>query len=441
MNHSHPPMPPGPHRGNLIMGNALEFGHAPLQYMKSLAHDYGGIAYFHLMTTPSYLVSDPDLVHEVLVQKADKFHKQELTKKMLKHFLGSELLLSETDVWRRQRRLMQPAFHSRHIESFAQMMVDSTLTMLKGWHPGDHRDAQEEMIALTLRIISQVIFHSDVEEQTHELRQTFTELNELMMGRMRLPLPIPEWLPTAQHIHERKALDVADKLIHDKLAERRASSEEKSDLLSMLLMAKDENGEGMNDHQVRDELMTFVFAGHETTALALTWAFYALSQNPQVETRMLEEMTTAFGNGTPTLGDVSKLPYTEMFNPPVWLFGRDVVDTVELGGYSLSRGSTILISPHVMHHNPQYFPEPERFDPERFSAEHEEQRHKFAYVPFSSGPRVCIGNSFALLEARLLLATIVPRYHLKLVEGHRVETEVLMTQHVKGGLQVELVPR
>jgi cytochrome P450 len=391
----------------------------------------------------------PDDVHDVLVKRASKFYKPRQTKTIFNRFLGNGLIVSDGDFWKRQRKLAQPAFHTRRIEAYAQTMVEYTHKLMDGWHDGEARDADQEMMKLTMSIVAKTLFDADVSGDADEIGAAMTVIQEIVNKQFNSLLPpLPEWIPTQENRREHKAVEALDRVIGRIINERRASGEDKGDLLSMLLLAEDENGERMTDSQVRDEAMTLFLAGHETTSNALTWTWYLLSQHPEVEAKLHDELAIVLGGRAPTLADLGQLKYTEMIikeslrlYPPAWGFSREPLEDVEVGGYTLEKGKPVFVIPYIQHRDPRWFDTPERFLPERWGEGLEERLPKNAYIPFGGGPRICIGNSFALMEARLLLATIAQQYRLTLKPGYTVTPEPLITMRVKGGLPVTLHAR
>jgi cytochrome P450 len=420
-----------------------------LDYLTDLKNTYGDVVRMRYGPFPLYMLYHPDDVHEVLVKQAAKFYKPRLTKSVFNRFLGNGLIVSDGDFWKRQRKLAQPAFHARRIESYAQVMVDYAQRMLDGWQDGQTRDIDQEMMKLTMSIVARTLFDADVSGDAEAVGRAMTVIQQIANQQFNSVIPpLPEWIPTTQNRRERQAVEALDRVLARIVNERRASGEDTGDLLSMLLLAEDENGERMTDQQVRDEAMTLFLAGHETTSNALTWTWYLLSQHPEIETKLHDELTIVLGGRAPTLNDLPQLKYTEMvvkesmrLYPPAWGISREPLEDVEIGGYTLEKGKPVFIVPYVQHRDSRWFDEPERFLPERWEEGFEERLPRYAYMPFGGGPRVCIGNSFAMMEARLLLATIAQHVRLSLRPGYKVEPEPMITLRVKGGLPMTLHAR
>jgi cytochrome P450 len=402
---------------------------------------------------PGFLLNNPDLLYEVLVKQADKFQKPPLFKKVFASAFGNGLFLSEGDFWKRQRRLAQPAFHHKRIQAYAAGMVNHTQRLLEAWQDGQLRQIDAEMHTLTLKIVVDALFNTDITPLADAFGTAMTELGAVMTEQALDPLKAmsPEWLPTSISQRKTQATAKLDAIVYGLIGERRRSGVDTGDLLSMFLLAADEEtGERMNDRQVRDEVMTMFIAGHETTALTLTWALVLLAQHPAVAAKLHAELEQVLGNRPPTLADLGHLPYTEMIvkevlrlYPPAWILFRQPLTRVELDDYYLPKGAVISITPYAVHRHPQYYPQPEQFLPERFSPDEsgeplEKRLPRFAYLPFGGGPRICIGNNFAMIEARLLLATIAQRYRLQLPPGHQVEVNPLATLGFKNSVPMQV---
>jgi cytochrome P450 len=354
------------------------------------------------------------------------------------------------DFHRRQRRLVQPAFHANRIASYAGVMVDYTLDRMAGWRPGAVLDIDDVMMRLTMDIVSKTLFDAEVSSQANEVGEAINTLQALTVEDFKAGYMLPVWVPTRRNRQIRRATRSVDVTVNQFIRDRRESGEDKGDLLSMLLMAQDEDdGSVMTDRQVRDEAATLFAAGHETTSNALTWTWYLLSQNPHVERKLHDELDRVLGGRPPALADLKDLSYTEMvvkealrLYPPAWvLMNRISFEPIQLNGFRIDPGDWIWVCPYITHRNPGYFADPERFDPERFAPQRESELPRYSYIPFGGGPRVCIGNSFAMMEARLVLATIAQKYRLEMVPGQQVVPEPEITLRTRNGLKVELVER
>ena len=401
--------------------DALEFG-------LGIARQFGDIAHYQLGPLHVYQLSHPDLARQVLVEQAEKFHKPKLIKRAFRPFAGEGLLTSDGAAWRQQRKLLQPAFHHRQLAAYSEVMVAQAMRLVESFAGGETRDIGAEMARVTMNVVVNTLFGADLPREIREIGRSMRAVLEAANRRMNSVVQIPYWVPTPRNLRERRALAGLDGLFHLIIQMRRRSGERHDDLLSALLAATDEdNGHAMSDQQLRDEMMTLFLAGHETTANTLTWTWFLLSQHPEVEAKLLQESQSVLGGGLPALADLPNLPYTEMvireamrLCPPAPGVAREPVEDVTLGGYRVSQGSLISVNTYAMHRDARFFPDPLRYDPERFSPGWEERIPRYAYLPFGGGPRICIGNAFAMMEARLILATVAPRYRF-ILEGSPAE--------------------
>lgn len=418
-----------------------------LRFMLKNARQYGQFYAIWIGDTPIYVVSDPALVHEILVERAKEFHKAALVRHAVGALVGNGLFLNEGDFWRRQRKLAQPAFHHQRIEAYGATMVQQTLDLLADWQPGATRDIAEEMTKLTLGIVNKTLFNVDVRDQANHIGALMTTILAGAEDRINNYDPIWGRLLRTKQRREAAAMQELFAIIEGIIADHRRQDTDNGDLLSMLLAARDDEGNPMREQQLRDEVITLFVAGHETTANALAWAFYLVAKHPEVEAKLLQEIATLQGN-PPTLRDLAHLSYSEQvikeamrLYPPAGGVTRQPLHDITLGGYPVAKGSTVAISTYVMHRDPTLYPDPERFDPERFTPENEAKLPRLAYLPFGGGPRVCIGNSFALIEARLILLTVLQRFHLRLAPGQQVRAQQVFTLRPKGGLPLTIQPR
>jgi cytochrome P450 len=420
----------------------VDFRGDPLGFLAKLARDYGDLATFRVGPQRFLFVNDPGYIKEILVTRQANFVKSRALQRA-RCFLGDGLLTAEGAAHRRQRRLAQPAFHRERVAGYGAAMVEAAVTARERWHAGDHIDASREMMRLTLEIVARTLFGAEVASEADDIERALTTV---MNGFNRLLLPFSEYfdaLPLPGNRRRQAAAARLDATVYRMIAERRASGEERDDLLSLLLRARDDEGDGtgMSDKQLRDEALTIFLAGHETTANALTWTWYLLSQNPEAARRMYDEIRTALGGRLATVADLPKLPYTEAvlaeglrLYPPAWAVGRQALEAFTLGDYEIPAGTMILMSQWVMHRDSRFYPDPERFDPDRWTPERRAERPKFAYFPFGGGARVCIGEQFALMEGVLLLATIAGRGRLELTPGARPVPQPLMTLRPRYGM-------
>jgi len=439
---------PGP-RGGRVFGSMRDFQRDKLSFIQSLTR-YGDVARYRMAHLTWYQVNHPDGVRRVLQENNRNYGKGSLTLGVFKPVLGEGLLTSEGGLWLRQRRLMQPVFHRRSVTAFGSLMTDETLAMLERWRPavgsGTPLDVPAEMARLTLDIATGSLFHAHVGEETGAIARAVNVLVEDIGYRFEVPFYPPPSVPTPRNRRRQAALRTVDEAVYRIIAERRRGGGEEEDLLALLMGARDEaTGEAMGDRQLRDEVITLFLAGHETTANVLSWAFHLISTHPEVEGRLLDEIEGVLGadggRRTPTVEDVPKLAYTRMvvdetmrLYPPAWITNRQALAEDEILGHRIPAGAFVMVSPYVLHRHPDYWADPDAFDPERFAPGRAHGRPRFAYFPFGGGPRQCIGQSMALVEAQLVLATVLGRCRLRTVPGRPVEPEAFATLRPKGGL-------
>jgi cytochrome P450 len=436
---------PGP-KGNLITGVLTELRSAKLKTLINLVQTYGDVVRMPVVID-MYLVTHPDHVKYVMQDNHPNYTKG-FNYVRMEPFLGKGLLTSEGEEHLRNRRLAQPAFHRQRIAGFADLMAGHTARMLAGWEPGAKLDVHHEMMKLTLAVVGDALFSTDISQSAEEVGRALSDVLEITNHRFESIFVPPKFFPTPMNLRFNRSLDVLDTLVNGLISARRKNPEVKNDLLAMLMEARTEDGkDGMSDRQLRDEVMTMVLAGHETTANALTWAFYLLSTHPEVERRLATEVAQLEGRA-PTLADLPKLPYTKQvmeetmrLYPPAWAVGRQTIEDDEIGGYRIPKKTDVMLFPFMTHRDPRFWDNPEGFDPDRFLPENAAKRHKFAFFPFAAGPRMCIGSAFAMMEMQLVLAMVVQRFRVDLVPGQVVIPEPRVTLRPKDGLKVSLKNR
>jgi cytochrome P450 len=413
------------------------------------AREYGDLVYFRVVRQHMYLVNHPDYVREILVANQGNFIKSRALQRA-KVLLGEGLLTSEGQHHLRQRRLVQPAFHRERLAGYAAAMSECAVRWRERWQVGSTLDISTEMPHLTLSVVAKTLFSADVQSEASEIGAAMTTV--LQMFRLLL-LPFSEYmekLPLPYVRRFEKARARLDATIYGLIRERRTSGKDTGDLLSMLLFAQDEEKDGarMSDEEARDEALTLFLAGHETTANALTWTWYLLSQHPEVERRLHAEIDQVLRGRAPELADVAELRYAEMvlaealrLYPPAWAIGRMAVGPFELGGFEIPAKSICILSPYLVQRDARWFDDPEKFDPGRWTAQAREGRPKFSYFPFGGGARLCIGERFAWMEGVLVMAAIAQKWKLRLAPGQRAEPLPLITLRVKGGLRMTVEPR
>jgi cytochrome P450 len=444
-----PSRPPGP-RQHWLSGNLREFSRDRLGALSRWHRDFGDMVSARFGPRPILFVNHPELVEAVLVDLNRKFIKHYRLRSSIRT-LGNGLLTSEGDFWRGQRKLAQPAFHRERIAAYAGVMVEATLRMFEGWSDGQTRDVQDDMMRLTLEIVAKTLFDAELGGESAEASAAMETLMRSFIERTGKLIPVPGWLPTPLNVRVERAARRLDRIILEIIARRRQSGEDRGDLLSMLLHAQDEeSGRRMTDAQLRDEAMTLFMAGHETTANTLAWAWSLLATHPEVEAKLHAELDSVLGGRPPTFADLPRLPYTGLvitetlrIYPTVWMLGRETAEPVELGGYRLPTGLTVFMPQWTIHRDPRWFDEPEQFRPERWDPGRglQERIPRYAYFPFGGGPRICIGNSFALMESALLLATIAGRFRLRLAPDALVKPLPTMTLRPAHGVKAVIERR
>jgi cytochrome P450 len=441
--------PPGP-KGLPALGLTLSIRKDALGTLSRVAREYGDIVCMPVMFQDRIFLNRPEYIEEVLVVQQAKFHKSELTKRVTEGLLGQGLLISEGDFWRRQRRLMQPSFYRARINEYVATMTESAQRHISGWRDGEQLDIAGEMMALTLDVAVRTLFGTKLPAEARQVGRSMTFLMRYQLARYRSPIRIPEAWPTPKNKRALRERDFLDSLVYRIIEERRAqdNSNHRNDLLSLLMSAMDEDGTQMTPTQLRDETMTLFLAGHETTAQALAWAWYLLSQNPGAEARLHEELRGVLNGRSPEPGDLRNLPYLDALlhevlrlYPPAYITARTSIEPCQIGGYDFPAGSTILMSQWVMHRDPRFYDEPLAFRPERWLDGLADRLPAGAYFPFGDGPRRCIGQNFAMLEAAVVIGTLAQRFQFRLVPGHSVEPEPLVTLRPRHGIRMTVHTR
>ncbi|UOE95315.1 cytochrome P450 [Alkalihalobacillus sp. LMS39] len=436
-------VPNGP-KGKWFSGHLNEFQADPLAFLVNLQQQYGDVAKFRFGPFQHvYLLSKPEYIKEVLVTKQRSFVKsQDLT--VLKPLIGDGLLTSEKGLHLQQRRTIQPSFRQSYLAHYAREMIETTNNYIYSWLDEDVRDITEDMMNITLGIICKTMFSLSFEEGANMIGEPIDDVMKLSIKRMRSILPVPLFIPTKINRHYTKAIAELDEIIYSFIEQRREFKETHHDLLGVLMEAKDEQGMGMTDQQLRDEVMTIFLAGHETTANALSWTVYLLSQHPEIEQKVHQEIEENIGKEALTIEHYNKLPYTQnviweslRLYPPAYVIGRKADESVSIGPYEFKKGDMILMSQYVNHRNPHFFENPNEFMPERFENNLIKELPPFAFFPFGGGPRVCIGNHFAMMEAVFVLTAIARQFQFVLPKDHHpVKPQPLITLRPKRGLRM-----
>ncbi|MCL4519515.1 MAG: cytochrome P450 [Thaumarchaeota archaeon] len=425
-------------------GFMFRFGRNPFDLFRNAAKKYGDICYISGGRASIYLVNNPEYIHDILVANHKDFGKRSPLK-----FLGNGLITSNGDYHHRQKRLIQPAFHQEKIATYAKVMTDYTQRLMVEWNEGQVVNMEEQMMRLTLEIVAKCLFGTDIEYAWKEFRNAAsTIVNHLDKRTGPMGLLIDR-LPFPTNKRYEKAVQKLDEIVYRIIRERRKNENSISDLLTMLLQARSEDGSAMSDTQIRDETITLLFAGHETTANALTWTWYLLAGNPTVEAKLHSELDNLFPKGRlPSAEDVPKLSYTtKIFTealrmyPSVRLIPRIALNDHHIDGYRIPAGSLVLMSQYLIHHDQRFYSEPEVFNPDRWTDEFEQKMPEYAYFPFGGGPRRCAGEPFAWMEAELIISTIARNWKMSLVPGGKYELRSRVGSRPKYGMMLKLSKR
>lgn len=447
-----PRVAPGP-PGNLLLGSYRDIQHeGQVAFFEQSWRRYGDLVRFRIGPVAAYIVTHPDDVARVLVANQANYRKG-LGYAKTTILLGLGLLTNEGAAWQRQRRLMQPPFTARAVAEFAPAMAEVTQQLLASWEPvaarGEPIDINAAMLRLTLAMIARTMLSLDVGPVADAMLDAYAQACVFINHRLAALVDLPLALPLPMHQRFNRAVKTLDQIVYGIIAERQREGHDPPDLLDRLLTARDEQtGTQMAPRQVRDEVMTIFFAGHETSAQTLTWLWYLLAQHPEAEARLHAELAELLDGRAPGVADLPRLSYLRRvvsegmrLFPAVWTFPRQAAGSDTLGGYAIPAGALVFPAPYLTHRNPAFWPDPERFDPDRFLPERLAAQHDFAYYPFGGGKRACIGSHFALQQIQLVVATIAQRYRLRLVPGQRVEPRSAITLHPGNGLIMHLEPR
>ena len=438
-------------KGGYFSGSVVAFRRNQLSFYEACFRDYGDVVETKMGPYRTLLFYHPDAIEELLVTRNRDFIKSPGIQ-LLRPLLGDGLLLSEGDTWLRQRRLVQPAFHRQRVAGYGEVMAALAERHVAGWKDGAEIELYGEMMAVTQAIVGKTLFDADVSGgEAHEVAEAARVLAEDFAARLgsvaaRL---IPTWVPTPSNIRSARAIRRLDGMVDRTIAARRASGEDRGDLLSMLLQAQDaDDGTRMTPRQVRDEVMTLFLAGHETTAVTLAWTWYLLGRHPEADARLGEELSAVLGGRAPAVADLPRLAYAGMvvteamrLYPPAYGLGRQATRPTELAGHTVGARDVIITPTWVVHRDPRWFEEPLAFRPERWAGDLAQRLPRFAYFPFGGGPRQCIGNAFAQMEAVLILAAIAQRYRLTLTPGQNVKPTPYVTLRPEPGIQMRLFRR
>lgn len=412
-------IPSGP-KGHFLLGSLPEFKKDLNQFLLDLSRAFPDIARFTLPGSTWFLVSNPDFIKTVLVADHQNYWKDQLLRQHTKPLLGESLFTSNGDTWRKQRKLSAPAFRPKTLGHYSVFMKEFTAQWCDKFQGDEKIDIQEEMSELTANIVVKALFGSELKSASSVFSQAFRDVTDVIYRRFRQAIPLPFFIPTRDNRLYMKAVKELDQVVFKFIDDHRSGMSKEDTLLSALMSASDSDGRGLSDQQLRNEVTTLFLAGHETTSLALTWSLFLLTQHPDVDEKIAEELLEVLGGRAPTIEDVPKLRYVTSvikeamrIYPPAYGFSREAIKDTKIGPYDIPKGSIIFISTWALNRNEKYFPNPEKFDPDRWTEELEKTLPKYLYIPFGGGPRVCIGEGFAMTEAILVLAMIAQRYTLK----------------------------
>ncbi len=411
------------HKGHWLWGGTFDFQRNPAEFVLEAHEEYGDVFVTRVLTGQSFFVRDPAVVNAINVTHAKHIHKPKVVKQMWKPFLGEGLVPNDGESWKRQHKLIMPGFHKMRVDAYAPTMAAYTRDMIRGWNNGEQRDFRKEILALALRIVAKTLFDTDLAQDSETVHEAMQDIGEALIDHAQTPIPTPRWWPSERNKRMVRALDAMDGVIERLVSARRKDRKDRGDLMSHIVFATDEKG-SMSDKQMRDELMTVIFAGHETTAHTLTWAWYLLATNRDKLKKAQQEIDETIGDRPIGVDDLRKLPYLEMCLkeslrrlPAVWIYAREAQRDLRLGDYFFPKGAILAVSPLATGRNPKYFDQPLEYRPERWTREFERQLPKGAFVPFAAGPRVCLGKQFAMMEMRIVLGTLIQNVDINVLEG------------------------
>ncbi|WP_273837515.1 cytochrome P450 [Halococcus sp. PRR34] len=441
--------PPGP-QDLPLLGNTHRYSRDPFSFIETLTRSYNGLSTFTLGTEQTYLVTEPKEIERILVSEDSKFRKsQTIRSGSIDDLLGDGLLMSGGDFWQRQRQRAQPAFAPSRVMNFGEEISEYAETMLSHWNDGEVVKIDPAMARITVKVIVSVMFGTELDDQTTEKVQNNLE----PLGKMFEPKPaqflLPEWVPTPERVEFENAVDNLEEVLDTLVYRRKGTEDGEMDLLSILLRAQSDVDE-VTEELVRDELMTMLLAGHDTTALSLTYTWYLLSQHPEIERRVHDEIDEILGNESPTASDVRDLDLTERviqeamrLYPPVYTIFREPTEPIQLGGYRIPKGALVMLPQWGVHRDPRWYDDPESFDPDRWTTDRASERPNYSYFPFGGGPRHCIGKHLSMLEAQIILATVAQNYRLRLApeQSENLDFAPSLTMHPSEPIQMQVQKR
>lgn len=441
--------PPGP-KGVPVIGNNHQYARDPLRFLTACRAAYGNVVTLQLGRDerPTYMLNDPAAIERVLVSDAQRFQKATFGDEALEQLLGSGLLFSEGAFWKQQRQLTQPAFRPDRIQSLGGMMIGYTEEMFNDWTADEVIHIQREMATVTVQIIVDAMFGTELDPTlTERVQDALLPIGSRFEPNARRVL-LPDWVPTTENRKYRAAVETLEDILQQLIRRREGTEANGEDLLSILLRAQADPAYDLSDGQLRDELMTMLLAGHDTTALALTYTWYLLDTNPIIRDRFHSELDEVIGEGIPTVKDVMRLKYTDRIlteamrlYPPVYIMFREPTEAVTIDGYTIEAGTPLLLSQWAVHRDDRFYDDPDQFDPDRWTADRSADRPNFAYFPFGGGTRHCIGKHLALLEAKLILATVGRNYRLERTDDRPLDLRCSLTLHPRDPVEMRVHER
>ncbi len=438
---------PGP-RGHWLFRSLFDYFRDPPRFLMQMRQEYGDIAHFKFFIKDAYVIFDPQLIGEVYITQNSKFIKNRLFWNSVKEIFGKGLLTNEGDSWKKQRKIAAPSFQPKNIANYFNFMVELTDEMLGQWQPGDTIKAHEEMMLLTADIVAKALFDSTTKGRGQKLLEAIIEIEHMIPRRVSRPHPIIHRLPLPSNRRYKQLVNIIEQEILSFIDEHDSVDHERNTLLKHLMDATYEDGSKMSRKQLRDEVINVFLAGHDTTAITLSWSFYALSKHPEIQRKLVKELRDVLGASLPTMEKFKDLKYTRQvileslrLYPAAYVMGRESTEDVQLGNHRIPKGAAVLISPYVMHRMPEYFDEPEAFKPERWTEEFKKALPKHVYIAFGGGPRVCIGEHFSMMEAVIILAMVYQRFSLKYEGEDPPEYFASVTLPPKHGMPVQLIPQ
>jgi cytochrome P450 len=440
---------PGP-PGRRVTGHLREFRRDPLAFLLNCARQFGDVCRFRLGPAWLHLLSGPEVIEDALVRRFDAFEKGYVRdrREVMPYVLGNGLINSEGDQWQEQRKLIQPLFHAQRIEEYAVRMVACAARLREQWRSGQIRDVHRDMSRLTLDIVADTLLDADLGAAAEVIVRGLDAAMHEFRRRIERPFWLPPRFPVPSRVRFERAISRLDRLVYEMIRHRRLSCRDAGDLISVLLDARHPDGKPWSEREVRDQIVTFIFTGHESTSAALSFTWYLLARHPEVEERLHREIDEMLGDGLPAWRDVERLPYAGAvvreslrLYPPIWSVTRIPRRQIRIGGWPIPAGTGVIISPWVSHRDARFFSDPDRFWPERWLGGLERTLPRFAYYPFLGGPRVCIGASFGSVEAVLLLAVFAQRFRLRLLPDRPVEAQPTITLRPRAGLWMKLEAR